>query len=180
MAKNDDLERRPDDVRADLDEDEVTEAGGKKKLIIIIAAALVVLLAGGGAGAYLFLGHKKPPEKPVAAKSDVPVEPVPILVEVPHVMAPLTKNGDIVAYVYLDLKIEVADEMTKQTVSDNLPRLRDAFVRDLNGSSNADPNNPDRADIQAIQARLLQDARQVFGEDVIKQVYVQHVSYTGA
>ena len=35
------------------------------------------------------------------------------------------------------------------------------------------------ADVPAIQSRLLKVARQVFGDEAIKQIYVSKVSYVG-
>jgi flagellar FliL protein len=157
---------------------EAGSGGGKKKLILI-GAVVAVLSIGGGAGAYFFLGHKAPEEAPVAAEPEIPVEANPILVSIERVTAPMTKGGDVSGYVYLSLNIEVADEETEQTVKDNMPKLRAAFATDLYGASIVDPKEPDRADVSAIQARLLKVAKQVFGDEAIKQIYVSKVSYVG-
>lgn len=158
------------------------EAGGgkKKKLIIVGAAVAVLLIGGGGAGAYFLLGHKAPEEAPVAAEPEISVEANPILVSVERISAPLTKDGKVSGYVYLNLNIEVADEEAGQAVHDNMPKLRAAFAADLYGASIADPKEPDRADIPAIQSRLLKVARHVFSDEAIKKIYVSKVSYAGA
>ena len=161
------------------DEAEEDGAGGGKKKLIIIGAVAAVLLIGGGGGAYFFLGHKAPEEAPVAAEPEIPVEANPILVSIEHVTAPLTKDGDVSGYVYLNLSVEVGDEEAENTVKDNLPRLRAAFATELYGQSIADPQASDRADVPAIQARLLKVARHVFGDEAIKQIYVSKVTYVG-
>jgi flagellar FliL protein len=160
-------------------EDEGKPSGGKKKLIII-GAAVVVLLIGGGGAAYFFLGHDKAPEEaPVAAEPEIPIEANPVLVSVPRITAPMTKDGAVSGYVYLDLNIEVSDEQLEQTVKDNMPKLRAAFATDLYGQSIVDPKAPDRADVPAIQARLLEVAKHVFGDEAIKKIYVSKVTYVG-
>jgi len=168
-------------ARAAEEASEVEEgpSGGGKKKLIIIGAVAAVLLIGGGAGAYFFLGQKAPEETPVAAEPEIPVEANPILVSVEHVTAPLTKDGNVGGYVYLNLSVEVGDEEADQTVKDNLPKLRAAFAADLYGDSIADPKASDRADLPAIQARLLKVARRVFGDEAIKQIYVSKVTYVG-
>ena len=161
------------------DSEESPKSGGKKKLIVIGAVALI-LIAGGGAGAYFFLGRSEPPaEQEVAEEPALPVEAKPILVPVKTVVAPLIEKGSVVGYVYFDLNIEVADEEVAQKLNDQLPVLRDLFARNLYDTSIADPKSPGRADIPAIQARLLEDARRTYGAEAIKQIYVAQVKYTG-
>ena len=192
MANEREIDQQAEDVRIAIEgkrgsaagEDaslEDGEAGGgkKKKLIIIGVAAAVLLIGGGGAGAYFLLGHKAPEETPVAVEPEIPVEASPILVSIERVTAPLTKDGDISGYVYLNLSVEVGDEEAENTVKDNLPRLRAAFATELYGQSITDPQASDRADVSAIQSRLLKVARQVFGDEAIKQIYVSKVSYVG-
>jgi flagellar protein FliL len=176
MAKNGDKEA---DIIPSDDSEESAPSGGKKKLIIIIAAAALVLIVGGGGGAYFFLGRSEPVEEPVVEEPALPVEAKPILVLVRKVVAPVAENGSVTGYVYLDLNVEVADEETAQKLKDEMPVLRDAFARDLYSNSIADPNAPGRADVSAIQARLLEAARKVFGADAIRQMYVSNVTYSG-
>ena len=160
------------------EEAESAASGGGKKKLIIIGAAVAVLLIGGGGAAYFFLGHSKAPEEaPVAAEPEIPVEATPVLVSIQHVTAPMTKDGAVSGYVYLDLSIEVGDEQLEQTVKDNMPKLRAAFATDLYGQSIVDPKAPERADVPAIQARLLKVAKHVFGDEAIKQIYVSKVTY---
>ena len=192
MAQKEKLEKEAEDIREIIEGKGVSgggkdgaasegmESGGtKKKKLIVIAAAALVVIAGGGGGTYFFLGRSEPVEEPVAEEPAIPVEPKPILVPMKTVVAPLTENDSVTGYVYFDLNIEVADAETESTVKDKLPVLRDAFARDLYSVSIADPKMPGRADVPAIQARLLEDARKVFGADAIKQIYVSHVTYSG-
>ena len=169
------------------DEEDGREEGGKtrggKTKLIIIALAAAFLLVAGGAGAYLYFAHAKHPEKQVAKKKKedaLPVEPDPILVKVDNIVAPLTHKGDVSAYVYLSVNIQVKDEPTAEKIKSNLPRLRDAFARDLYDRSIADPKEPAHADISGIQARLLKDAKRVFGADAVNHVYIAHVQYARA
>lgn len=159
---------------------EDAEKSGKTKLIVISAAAVFLLIAV-GAGTYLYFAHPKKPEEPAKPEeAALPVEAKPILVSVDHVVAPLTRNGEVSGYAYLNVNIEVADQATAQAVKDNLPRIRASFAQDLYDRSITDPQNPERADIEAVRARLLGDARTVFGADAVKQVYIVQVQYSRA
>lgn len=152
------------------------QKGGKGKLIIIIAAVVFLLIAG-GAGGYLYLAHPKEPEKEAQTEDTIPVEAAPILVKIENIVAPLTRNGDVVSYVYLDVNLQVADEALVQEIKDHMPRLRSVIAKDLYDRSITDPKDPTRADVSGIQARLLADAQQVFGADSVSRVYVIKVHY---
>jgi flagellar basal body-associated protein FliL len=152
------------------------QKGGKSKLIIIIAAVVFLLIAG-GAGTYLYLAHPKEPEKEAQKEDAIPVEAAPILVKVENIVAPLTRQGDVISYVYMDVNLQVADEAMVQEIEDNMPRLRSVIAADLYDRSIADPKAPTRADVSGIQARLLKDAKQVFGADSVSQVYILQVRY---
>jgi flagellar basal body-associated protein FliL len=171
------VKKKVEEPAEDAAEAQEEQKGGKGKLIIIAAAAVCLLIAG-GAGTYLYLAHPKKQEEAAAKKEDtLPVEEAPILVKVENIVAPLTKNGDVVSYVYIDVNLEVADEPLVQQIKDNMPRLRNVIAQDLYDRSIADPKEPSRADVSGIQTRLLSDAKQVFGAESVKQVYILQAHY---
>ena len=53
-------------------------------------------------------------------------------------------------------------------VRDKLAFIQDAFVRDVNGDAVAKPDDPEKVDMPALEARLLADARKVMGAGKVK------------
>jgi flagellar FliL protein len=137
-----------------------------KKLIIIGALALLAL-GGAGGGAYFFLIKK--PEAPVEAAAPPP--PDPAYVKVATLIAPVVRGGRLDKYLALGLVIEAKDTTTASEIEGKMPRLRDAFLREL--SSNVIEVRPDDSfDIEALRARLVHQAAGVMGDGHVKTVLI--------
>lgn len=161
---------------------EETEAGqdgeggffAKNKLILIVAGgALLLLLAAGGGVAYVFLGSSGEETVVEEAEPSLPVEPLPILVEVRGVLAPIVENGMLTAHYHLDLNIQVPDRERETEVKLHMPKLRDAMARSLYAHSIANPEKPGTADLDSARARLLAAARKALGEEAVTDLYIK-------
>jgi hypothetical protein len=85
----------------------------------------------------------------------------------PHLMAPLEKDGTLYGYAYITSCVVVSSESAISQIGDKIPYIQDAFVRDVNATPITKPGDDGNpvVDAPALQARLLADARRVMGKD---------------
>jgi flagellar basal body-associated protein FliL len=137
---------------------------------VIIGALALLLLGGAGGGAYVFLF--KAPDAAVEAAAPPP--PDPAYVKVATLIAPVVRDGRLEKYLALGLVIEAKDTSTASEIEGKMPRLRDAFLRDL--SSNVIEIQPDNTvDMEALRARLVHQATGVMGDGHVKTVLISSV-----
>ncbi len=135
---------------------------GKKGIVIALAA--VLLLGGGGGAAYLLLGG--------GDLSLAPAEPNPGYVDFASLSKPVVRDGRLRHYVHLAVTLELFDEDDVDLVEDQVPALRDAFLRALHRAPEAGGAAPGEPDLDDIKARLLEIANQVAGAGVVRAVLV--------
>lgn len=159
---------------------------------IIIAVVALLLLGGGGAGAYFYF--MKPAEASPgevekgaeehgkqAGKEDkkggghgeggeakfVKLDPL---------ILPIINNEGLTQVVSLVIAIEVADEESKKTVEQLVPRLNDAFIQDLYGVlSDKSAVKAGILQVGYIKDRLNKITVRVLGEDMGTDVLLQVV-----
>lgn len=92
----------------------------------------------------------------------------------PHLMAPLEKDGMLYGYAYITSCVVAFSESAISQIGDKIPYIQDAFVRDVNSTPIAKPGDDGApvVDAPALQARLLADARRVMGKDKIRQLVI--------
>ncbi|MCZ6523914.1 MAG: hypothetical protein O7A68_08625, partial [Alphaproteobacteria bacterium] len=100
---------------------------GKKGIVIALAA--VLLLGGGGGAAYLLLGG--------GGLSLTAAEPNPGYVAFASMSKPVVHDGRLRHYVHLAVTLELFDEDDVDLVEDQVPALRDAFLRALHRAPEA-------------------------------------------
>ncbi len=140
----------------------------KKILVIVIALAV---LGGGGFFAWTkFMGggETKPVDGSLQASRSNPV-----YVEMKPLTAPFIRDGKFAQYVVLVVNLEVANDKNAETVQSEMPRLRDAFVLELNAL--AAMRSPDQLliNVARVKARLLAGATRVTGPGVVRDVLIQ-------
>ncbi len=88
-------------------------------------------------------------------------------------MAPLTSaNGKLIGYAYITSRLTTSAPAFVVPVSDKLPFIQDAFVRDVNAKGVATAADPQAVDVPALEARLLTDAVKVMGPGKVKTITV--------
>jgi hypothetical protein len=111
-------------------------------------------LAGGGGG------HASGP----AAAPGAP------FVDLPPFMAPLVANGELRAYMYIVLKVEVKSDGQKGVVLEKVPYLQDAILRAVHATPITDPNDPDKVAEPALLQRLTPVVEGVLGPGVLERL----------
>lgn len=153
------------------------------KKVIIIAAAAVLLLGGGGAGAFFFLG-----QKPAEAKAeddhgkggggghggghgDAKPE-TRRFVAIENLNAPLAGSANRNEWVFFEISLEVKNDDDKKTLVVNMPRLRDAFLREIYARTVLKTDGSGQVDIDGVRSRFRKAANQVAGGDIVLDVLV--------
>ncbi|MFN0042618.1 MAG: flagellar basal body-associated protein FliL [Alphaproteobacteria bacterium] len=96
----------------------------------------------------------------------VPLEPF---------VVPIIRNGQLQRHVTLSITIEAKDQDAKGKVEASMPRLRDAFARDLHAYLAVVPYDGSGALLQAMMQRLARVADGAVGAGRIKAVLLQGV-----
>lgn len=139
-----------------------------KKVLIGGLGALLVL-GGGGAGGFLFFVKGGAPEEEVV--EEVVAEPVmPVFVELQPISAPVIRKSRVRYYVHFGVSLQLVDEAAKERVYQQMPRLRDAFLRDLHGRSVMRSDDAEEIDFDAVKMRLMAQAEQVLGRGAVRDV----------
>ncbi len=97
-------------------------------------------------------------------------------VDMPFLMAPLTDGqGKLSGYAYISSRITATTDITANDLRDKIAFIQDAFVRDVNATEVATSGNPVTVDNNALEARLLADARKVAGADKVVSIAIIQV-----
>lgn len=140
-----------------------------KKLIVILVI-LLVLLAGGGAAAWFFLFRKPeavepaPPPKPASA-SYVVLEGMSV---------PLRTAEKPWSTLWLNLALEIPKAEDVAGIQNVMPRVRDAFVRDLQAHPIGQNGIWNETDLDTMTERLGKQADKVLGPGRVTRVLIRN------
>lgn len=142
---------------------------------LVIAVAIMLMLAGATISVLKWLGigpFGDPAE--VEATGTTPDEPLHF-VTMDVLVIPIFQGEKVAATVQIQLKLEAADVESASEIARLLPRLNDAFLRDLYGFIPRHLRKKERLDLALIKDRLQMVGDKVAGPGVIKSVLVQAV-----
>ena len=132
--------------------------------IVVIGGLAGALLLGG----YVVLGNAEEAaaEAPAVETSEA------VYIEMQPLSAPIMRNKRVRYYIHMTVSLQVAGEDAKRKVYQHMPRLRDAFVRDLHGRSVTRGRDDQSVDFAAVKARLLAQSERVLGAGLVTDVLV--------
>ena len=94
-------------------------------------------------------------------------------VEMPFLMAPMSKDGKLLGYTYITSKLVASSQSAAIDVREKLAFIQDAFVRDVNGDPIGKADDPTAVDTDVLNDRLVAAARQIVGYNrVVRMVFV--------
>ena len=109
------------------------------------------------------------PAPAAGAKEDAPGTNV----EMPFLIAPMSKDGKLLGYAYISSKIVTSSPSASIGVREKLAFIQDAFVRDVNAEPICRPDDPRAVDTALLNARLVAAARRIAGSDkVVSMVFI--------
>lgn len=104
----------------------------------------------------------------------------PIYVDFKHIVVPIIRENGRTGMIALNLMAEVKDEKAQSTVTNHLPRLRDAFIRSLYGTMDGKQfiAKNGNLDVDSIKLRLMQTANLVLKDkdSPIKDILFQNIT----
>ncbi|MGC9954683.1 MAG: hypothetical protein ABSD21_10440 [Rhizomicrobium sp.] len=94
-------------------------------------------------------------------------------VEMPFLIAPMSKDGKLLGYTYITSKIVASSQSAAIDVREKLAFIQDAFVRDVNGEPIGKADDPTAVDKVVLNDRLVATARRIMGnDDVVSLVFI--------
>ena len=150
-----------------------------KKLMVILAALFI--LAGGAVAALKWLGIGPFAQKETAAKA-APKKPEvqTIFIDMDPIMVPLLQGNGVAATIQIQIKLETEGQENAIFLKRRMPKISDAFVRDLHAFMPRLLKDKERIDVFILKQRLQVIGDRLFGKGYIKDVLVQSVIDTPA
>lgn len=140
-----------------------------KKLIVILVI-LLVLLAGGGAAAWFFL--LRTPENTEPAPPPKPPPASYVVLE--GMSVPLRTAERPWSTLWLNLALEIPKPEDVGEIQNVMPRVRDAFVRDLAAHPIGQNGTWTEVDVDQMTARLGKQADKVLGPGKVSRVLIRN------
>jgi hypothetical protein len=101
-------------------------------------------------------------------------------VEMPFLIAPMTKDGKLLGYSYISTHLVASSSTAALAIRDKVAFLQDAFVRDVNGASVSLASDPTQVDVRLLGDRLVADAKKVVGSaSVVRIIFGDGAKDTG-
>lgn len=150
--------------------------------ILISGIALLIMIVGGGIAAMKALelgpfaptpveGASKMAEKPAAD----PLEP-PRFVDIDPLVIPVFQDSGVAATIQINIKLETVGAKNEQRVTRLVPKLYDAFFKDLLAFMPRLLREQDRANVYILKRRMQMVGDRIAGKGVIDSVLVQAIS----
>ena len=143
--------------------------------LVVIVVVLLVLVAGGGGAVYFFKESLFGAEgaADVAAKAPIQTVPDALFVDLETLNIAVIHNRRVEKHVLLQVTLEVGNEETRTKVAKALPRIKDAFIRDLYDYYAVQTPGRRGINVEAIKRRLKRTADEVVGGDAVTKVLIQ-------
>jgi hypothetical protein len=123
----------------------------------VLAVLIAVLLASPA------LGEEKKPAKAPPGTS----------VEMPFLIAPMSKDGKLLGYAYISSKVICSSGSATVAVRGKVAFIQDANVRDVNAHPVSRADDPTQVDDVALSLRLADNARRIVGGNkVVRVVFI--------
>jgi hypothetical protein len=139
----------------------------------VVFGTIGVLRLGGGGAAYMFL-FKDQGADVEAAKPALPA----VFLQLEQLSVPLPRAGKPPIYHFVVLSLQTT-EPGKAELAAMMPRLRDAWLRDLNANPVARKDDPTELDMDLLKQRILQLTEQVMQGPVATDVLIVRAARGG-
>ncbi len=135
--------------------------------MVLFGGLAVLLLAGGGGGAYFFLLAPKGEKVEEAPKPP----PVPVFLAIEQISVPLPRKDRPPRYYFVSMNLQTTEE-GKARLNALMPKLRDAYLRELNANPASRPETPGELDIEILKQRILAITHQIAGPESASEALI--------
>ena len=148
--------------------------------IVILATTVLLVLLGGGVAAMMALKVGPFADQVAMEGAAVPaaapkLEP-PRFVDVAPLVIPVFSGSDLAAQIQINVKLEIVGSDNERKINRLLPKLNDAFLRDLYAFIPRLLRESDRLNVFVLKKRMQLIADKVAGPGVIESVLIQSVT----
>jgi hypothetical protein len=98
-------------------------------------------------------------------------------VEMPFLIAPMSKDGKLLGYAYISSKLVASSSSAAIDVRKDLAFIQDAYVRDVNAQPVSKADDPQQVDTDLLSARLTADAKRIVGDNKVVTVVFTLVQF---
>jgi len=145
------------------------------KLIVSLVVVAVLLLGGGGA-AYFFrdaLFGDEAGGAQSAAKLPINTKTEAQFVDLETINIAVIQNRRVEKHVVLQVSLEIASEEVRSTVTKALPRIKDAFIKDMYDYYAIVSPSRQGVNVEAIKKRLKRTVGTIMRDGSVKDVLIQ-------
>ena len=96
----------------------------------------------------------------------------PIFIPVDRITVAVFRDGEVAQHLIFILKLEVTDRAASGQVIEKMPRLTDAFMRDLHKLASSPQAAQDGLDVTLAKRRLLASSVRVLGPNILQRHFV--------
>lgn len=141
-----------------------------------MGVAVLALVGVGGGTAFYFVGGGNGAAEAAQQEASGPPAPQQLsYVPVEPINVPVFRS-DNRRYVYsVAISLQIADEKHREAVNNMMPRLRDAFLRNVNSHPLAGQAGTDAIDLDQLKRRLSEQVDRVFGPKIVEDVLFHRV-----
>lgn len=144
-------------------------------MIRIIAIAVAVILMVGGGAVGVMKHFEWGPFASTTGAEETPTEP-PRFIDMDPLVIPVFAEGAVITTIQIQVKLETSGAKNEELINHIMPRLSDAFLRELYAYIPRLLRRDGNLDVFAIKKRLQMVGDKVAGEKVINNVLVQSVT----
>ena len=144
---------------------------------IVIAFSVLLMISGGAISVLKWL--EIGPFAPVLVEDvveETKSEGPPVSIAIDDLVIPVFTDDAVVATVMIKLNLEVHGEDNEEKVNKVLPRLSDAFLRDLYTFIPRVVHKQQKVTADLLQQRLLMTGNKVLGKNVLNKVVIESVT----
>ena len=91
-------------------------------------------------------------------------------VDMPFLIAPMTKDGRLLGYSYISSKLVASSQSAALEIRDKIAFIQDAYVRDVNTAPVALASDPTAVDTVLLGSRMVADARKIVGAAKVTRI----------
>ncbi|OHC75916.1 MAG: hypothetical protein A3G18_01830 [Rhodospirillales bacterium RIFCSPLOWO2_12_FULL_58_28] len=143
---------------------------------LVIAFAILMMIAGGTVSVLKWLKIG-----PFAVQEEVveqaPPEP-PVFIDIDPLTIPVFQGDKVAVTFQVQIKLETVGAANDAVIRRQIPRISDAFLRELYSFIPVHLKKNEQLDFEAIRQRLLRVSDKVAGKGVITNVLIQSATAT--
>ena len=98
-------------------------------------------------------------------------------VEMPFLIAPLSKDGNLLGYAYISSKLIASSPGAAIAIREKLAFIQDANVRDVNATPIAKDGDPKAVDKAVLSQRLADIAKKIVGEKKVVRLEIMAIQF---